>query len=76
MNGKKHTPESLLKMSKSQKGRPGYWKGRRLPDHVYDALRVAMLYGMVFYPIAAVLCWLAARQLKKGAQSGVDGVLA
>jgi group I intron endonuclease len=32
--GWKHTPEALAKMSASQKGKQGYWKGKKLPSHV------------------------------------------
>jgi group I intron endonuclease len=32
--GKKHTQETIEKLRKSHIGNPGYWTGKKLPDHV------------------------------------------
>jgi len=32
--GKKHTPETIEKLKESHRGKPGYWTGKNLPEHV------------------------------------------
>jgi group I intron endonuclease len=32
--GWKHKPESIEKMRQATRGQPGYWKGKKLPEHV------------------------------------------
>lgn len=36
--GKRPSPETIRKLSESHKGKPGYWKGKHLPDHVRAAI--------------------------------------
>lgn len=37
--GRKFTKEHLRNISESHKGNPGYWKGKKLPEHVVDKFR-------------------------------------
>lgn len=37
-----HSEEQRRKISERNKGRPGYWKGKKLPEHVVQAIRVRM----------------------------------
>lgn len=39
--GCKHSPEALKKISESSKGRPGYWKGKKIPKEITEKVRQA-----------------------------------
>lgn len=42
--GYKHSEESRSKMSQRAKGRPGFWKGKKLPEHVCQKISARNLH--------------------------------